>query len=192
MSKQKTDPDLIFLLVSFHTGICLVFFQDFLEMHIQIGYDSTVFSRIVDGQIILQSDGDPMILLSFSCVHSWLIMLKLFQKVTELLWPKLRSKVFLLLLLKSKYFVFNLKTSYQFVTFMILWSCKTAGWTLSTSVALEEALNCSFIVFFCIHLNPYVVTYPCRIHNSIYPVFISLLLRRSHYQQALRDFTSIL
>lgn len=93
MSKQKTDPDLIFLLVSFQTGICLVFFQDFLEMHIQIEYDSTVFSRIVDCQIILQPDGDPMILLSFSYVHSWLIMLKLFQKVTELLWPKLRSKV---------------------------------------------------------------------------------------------------
>lgn len=58
MSKQKTDPDSIFLLVSFQKEIYLVFFQVFLEMHIQIEYDSTVFSRIVDHQVILQSDGD--------------------------------------------------------------------------------------------------------------------------------------
>lgn len=76
-----------------------------------------------------------------------------------------------------------------------LWSCKGAGRALGTSVTPEEALNRSFIsqiVFLLYSFKSICGHNPCRILNSIYPLFISPLLRRSHYQQALRDFTSIL
>lgn len=69
--------------------------------------------------------------------------MKFSPKGPKVVVAKPKEQSWLLLLLGSrKDFVVSLKASHHFVALMILWSWKTAGWALGTSVAWQEALNC--------------------------------------------------